>query len=37
MNRYDIEDVDCILAFSGGMDATAVLQYLLDNGKKPYI
>ena len=35
--RYKQEDVDCILAFSGGMDATAVLQYLLDNGRKPYI
>lgn len=35
--RYNQEDVDCILAFSGGMDATAVLQYLLDHGRKPYI
>ena len=35
--RYNQEDVDCILAFSGGCDATAVLQYLLDNGKRPYI
>lgn len=35
--RYKQQDVDCILAFSGGMDATAVLQYLLDHGRKPYI
>jgi len=35
--RYKQDDVDCILAFSGGMDCTAVLQYLLDHGRRPYI
>ena len=37
MNRYELKDVDCILAMSGGMDCIAVLQWLLDNNKKPYI
>ena len=37
MNRYDIKDVDCILAFSGGLDCTALLHHLLEQGRKPYI
>ena len=37
MSRYKLKDCDCILAFSGGADCTATLQWLLLKGKKPYI
>ena len=37
MSRYNLKDVDCILAFSGGADCVATLQWLLQKGKKPYI
>ena len=37
MNRYLLQDVDCILAMSGGMDSVALLHWLLENNKKPYI
>ena len=37
MSRYSLKDVDCILAFSGGADCVATLQWLLQKGKKPYI
>ena len=37
MNRYELKDCNCILAFSGGADCVATLQWLLLKGKKPYI
>jgi len=37
MNRYELKDIDCILAMSGGMDCVALLHWLLENNKKPYI
>lgn len=37
MSRYSLKEVDCILAFSGGADCVATLQWLLLKGKKPYI
>ena len=37
MNRYELKDCNCILAFSGGADCVATLQWLLHKGKRPYI
>ena len=37
MNRYELKDIDCILAMSGGMDCVALLHWLLENNRKPYI
>lgn len=37
MNRYELKDCNCILAFSGGADCVATLQWLLLKGKRPYI
>ena len=37
MNRYELKDIDCILAMSGGMDCVALLHWLLENDRKPYI
>tara|TARA_B100001113_G_scaffold146795_1_gene120349 strand:+ start:203 stop:994 length:792 start_codon:yes stop_codon:yes gene_type:complete len=37
MNRYELKDIDCILAMSGGMDCIALLHWLLENNRKPYI
>ena len=37
MNRYELKDIDCILAMSGGMDCVALLHWLLANDRKPYI
>ena len=30
-----INDIDCIVSFSGGIESTALLQYLKDNNIKP--
>ena len=35
--RYNREDVDCILCFSGGTESVALLTHLLNNNRKPYI
>ena len=37
MNRYELKDIDCILAMSGGMDCVALLHWLLENNRRPYI
>ena len=37
MNRYELKDIDCILAMSGGMDCVALLNWLLENNRRPYI
>ena len=37
MNRYDLKEVDCILAMSGGMDCVVLLHWLLERDRKPLI